>query len=145
MKNGDKLVFLHSTEDPQTSDDTRLAVGLRMLGILPDNQAPFVRTVELIEGNLIRVSIWAFQAESPCGRYKTHEMIKAWRDAQWRARNPEHPFAYVQTALRCLDTTRQEITDAGQLLLIRQGDRTALLHENATPEEKAPIMARLTA
>lgn len=71
----------------------QLIAALTALGILLDEECPYLETRGLIEPRERRLVIWTLKAQSECGRFNTRKMIVARHDLHWTTRNAEHPFA----------------------------------------------------
>lgn len=113
------------------TSNTCLAAALTAVGIgLADK--PFMKLV----GDGIRGerTVWFFETASPCGKYKTTELIAAWNDDSWHLANSEHPFAYIKCALinreRLVDKIKQDIPVA----CIRRRGKVAFLPLNSSPK-----------
>ena len=67
------------------TSNTALAAALSAVGI-PLAEKPFVRVVgDGIRGERV---VWFFDPQSPCGKYRSTELIAAWSDNAWHLANP---------------------------------------------------------
>ena len=120
--------------------NTSLAAALTAVGI-PLSAKPFLKVV----GDGIRGerTMWFFEAQSPCGKYKTKELIAAWGDDAWHLANPEHPFAYIKCALsnreRLVDKVKQDVP----LACVKRRGKIAFIPLNATAQEQDMFMRKL--
>ena len=91
--------------------NTALAAALTAVGIPLAEQKAFIKVVG--DGVRGERTMWFFEAQSPCGKYKTKELIAAWGDDAWHLANPEHPFAYIKCALsnreKLVDKVKQDV------------------------------------
>lgn len=72
------------------TDDLELAMALLALGISP---APGMKW------NRTGPRRFLFMAGDPLARFQTGALTLAWRQADWWAKHPEHPFAYLMCAV----------------------------------------------
>jgi hypothetical protein len=76
--------------------NTELAAALAAVGIPMDPICP----IRILTGAGGDRHCFFFQEKSPCGNYKTDDLIRAWNDPDWHRTHPEHPFAYVKVAFK---------------------------------------------
>ena len=119
--------------------NTSLAAALTAVGI-PLSDRPFLKVVG--DGVRGERTMWFFDAQSPCGKYKTKELIAAWGDDSWHLANPEHPFAYIKCALsnreRLVDKVKQDVP----LACVKRRGKIAFIPLNATPQEQDMFMRK---
>jgi len=146
MQRGDKLIILRDVDtDPATSEIPNMVAALTALGIPLDSDCPYQETREMIDGKEQRVVTWVLKPVSACGRFETQDMLKAWTDADFTKRNPEHPFAYIKAAFENRAKISAQSASQSPLALIRKGKRIALIPFDATPERREHLLAELAA
>ena len=122
------------------TSNTALAAALSAVGI-PLAEKPFVRVVgDGIRGERV---IWFFDPQSPCGKFRTSELIQAWSDNGWHLANPEHPFAYIKAALTNRESLVTKIKQDVPLACISRRGKFAFLPINATPQTEDLIFRYL--
>ena len=120
--------------------NTPLAAALTAVGI-PLSDRPFLKIV----GDDVRGerTMWFFDAQSPCGKYKTKELIAAWGDDAWHLANPEHPFAYIKCALtnreRLVDKVKQDVP----LACVKRRGKIAFIPLDATQQVQDMFLRKL--
>lgn len=120
--------------------NTSLAAALTAVGI-PLSEKPFLKVV----GDGIRGerTVWFFEPQSPCGKYKTKELIAAWGDDAWHLANPEHPFAYIKCALsnreRLVDKVKQDVP----LACVKRRGKIAFIPLDASPRTEEMFLRYL--
>lgn len=132
----------HVLGEGNASNDM-LVAALAALGIEPDASKVSSMVVGdgiKGEGNLT----YYFAERSSCGQYATHEMIKAWEDDDWHAKNPEHPFAYIKCALLNLAEIQERNRKDIPLAKIRQGKKFALIGLNSSAGFEDRMLSRLS-
>jgi hypothetical protein len=144
MEKGDQLCILRDhSEDPRSSEITRLVAALVALGIPLDPECGYIETREIVNGWEQRVVTWTLRARSDCGRYDTRRMIAAWSDDAWIKAYSEHPLAYLKAALGNLEAIGAQMKRQAPLALIRKGTRIALIPFDATPERREQLLTAL--
>ena len=144
MQKGDKLVIIREVDtDPLTSDVTRMIAALAALGILLDEDCPYQDTREMVAGAEQRVITWVLKARSECARFNTHEMIVAWNDPDFAAKQPEHPFGYIKAAFKNYSRALEFVEGQIPLALLRKGRRMALIPMDASVERRDELIAAL--
>jgi len=93
-------------------------------------------------GEITRV--YAMDAVSLDGKHKTKDLVNAWRGGdRWIKENPEHPFAYIMSAMKCrkrlLDGIKQDLP----LERVSSGESHAFMHPNCSAEDEAKLLAEL--
>ena len=122
--------------------NTILAAALAAVGIpFHDNRA-----FSQVHGDGISSggrTTWYFQEQSDCGKFKTAELIKAWEDKEWHARNPEHPFAYIKVAFENHSRLVDKLKQDAPLGMVRRRGKIALVSLNASQRTQDLIFRRL--
>jgi hypothetical protein len=122
------------------TSNTALAAALSAVG-LPVAAKPLVRVVgDGIRGERV---IWFFEPQSPCGKYKTSELITAWSDNSWHMANPEHPFAYIKAALVNRESLVTKIKQNVPLACISRRGKFAFLPLDASPQTEDLFLRHL--
>lgn len=119
--------FIHL--QPLETNNTKLAAALSAVGIPLRKDNP----VQLITGERKDSHCFFFEEKSPCGEYKTSELIKAWDDAAWHMRNPEHPFAYLKVAFENQERLTDYIRRGTRIATVTKGSKIGFLSLNASP------------
>jgi hypothetical protein len=145
MQKGDQLCILRT--EVKTEADVlnllRLVGALTALGIVLDDDCPYLETRELLESRERRVVTWTLKARSICGQHEARKLIEAWHDPGWAAQNPEHPFAYIRTAFQNSSLLNAEVARLAPVALIRKGQRFALVPFDATAERRHELLNAL--
>jgi hypothetical protein len=130
--------FLDSVSELKTGN-TDLAASLCACGIPLRRVTPIQRFV----GDHGERYIFFFEHASPCGLYKTRELMLAWDDPAWHEKHPEHPFAYLKVAfenkMRLLDYIKAKVPIA----CVEQRGKTAFISVNATDDLQKRVFDRL--
>ena len=71
------------------------------------------------------------------------ELRRRFEDLAWCEQNPDHPIAYMRVLFEKLTQLRASLRAMKPLLKIRQGRATALIPADASPEDKARLLAQL--
>ena len=120
--------------------NTSLAAALTAVGI-PLSEKPFLKVVG--DGVHGERTVWFFEPQSPCGKYKTRELIAAWGDDAWHLANPEHPFAYIKCALsnreRLVDKVKQDVP----LACVKRRGKIAFIPLDASPRTEEMFLRYL--
>jgi hypothetical protein len=120
--------------------NTALAAALTAVGIQLAEK-PFIKTVG--DGIFNERTIWFFEPASPCGKYKTKELIAAWSDDAWHAANPEHPFAYIKCALSNRERLVDKVKQGVPLACVRRKGKIAFIPLNADLRTEELFMRQL--
>jgi hypothetical protein len=121
------------------TDETALAAALLTVGIplLPDK--PFNR----YEGDDSRV-VFFFAESSPCGKFRTEELVAAWADLDtWNRQFPDHPFSYAAGAVKNLRHLVTFIKRGTAQVVMKHGDKFAVIRADAPTAEADKIISRL--
>jgi hypothetical protein len=132
-------LYLQGGSPGLETTNTNLAAALCAVGIPLRKKTP-VRVVAGPKGD--RYTFF-FEASSPCGIYKTHELMRAWDDAAWHDKNPEHPFAYLKVACdnekRLLDYIKRRVPIAA----VVKGSKIAFLSLHAPDAVQRAVFREL--
>ncbi len=119
--------------------NTKLAAALSACGIRLRATNP----VKNLIGDRGDQLCFFFEDVSPCGQYKTEELIKAWDDKEWHEKHPEHPFAYLKVAFnnneRLTDYARKGIPTVA----VAHGSKVAFLSLNASDVLQKKVFTEL--
>jgi hypothetical protein len=122
------------------TSNTALAAALSAVGISLAEK-PFVRVVgDGIRGERV---VWFFEPQSPCGKYRTSDLISAWSDNDWHRINSEHPFAYIKAALMNRESLVTKIKQDVPLACISRGGKFAFLPLDASPSTEEQFLRYL--
>lgn len=121
------------------TSNTKLAAALTAVGIPLRKNNP----VKIITGDSGEKRCFFFAPVSPCGMYKTHELIRAWNDPEWHLKNPEHPFAYVKVAFDNFERLRDYIKQGVPTVCVKKGHKFAFLSLNAPDSLQQQVFSRL--
>jgi len=126
--------FIHGTN----TSDIRLVSALTAMGIKCDDKTPSGALV----GNGSSVRIWRVSDQSNCGKWKTSDLIRWWRDNTFHVTNPQHPFAYVKCALWNHKQLVTAIKGDRPLVLVEKGESFAYLHPDCSSETERQILSQ---
>ena len=151
MKEGQTIRFIRGEGAPLQSPTLGLVAAALTSGIRFSSDKPLLDTVEEREGEVVREFAWSFDDRSavvfrPNFREETlsmEELRRRFEDLAWCGQNPDHPIAYMRVLFEKLTLLRTNLRAMKPLLKIRQGRSTALIPADASPEEKARILAEL--
>jgi len=122
-----------------STTDLALAAALAALGIPFDDNHPVVSTKSTKGEHFV----FLFKAVSNCGKFHTHDMLKAWECETWHTENPEHPFAYVSCAFKNREALLDKVKQSAPLIVVPKGDKLAIISANASPELQTAIFSKL--
>lgn len=121
--------------------NTDLAAALASVGIPLVKECPVRVMTGAVKGG--SRYCFFFESQSPCGNYKTDELIKAWDDKEWHRQHPQHPFAYVKVAMqnraRLLDYVKSQVP----IFVAEKNGKIAFLSLNASPATEQAVFQRL--
>lgn len=124
----------------QTYSTTSLALAAALSAVgIPFGEIPFIKS-RSVKGEHYT---FLFADASPCGKYRTSELMKAWESPTFHEENPEHPFAYVSCAFRNREALLDKTKADAALVVIEKAGKLAILSENASPELQTKIFAKL--
>jgi hypothetical protein len=121
------------------TNDLALAAALAAMGI-PFASLPFVHSKSAKGGDSY---LFFFKDVSECGKYRTGELSKAWNDAEWHTKNPEHPFSYVLCAFKNREALLDKVKQSAPLVVIEKAGKMAIVSANASPELQTAIFSKL--
>ena len=143
MKQGDKLYQIKDGNSPFSSQNTLLVCALLTLGAQLDNTQPFQELREVdSEGKPKRSVVWLLAEKTASGE-QVKDLAMHWRDSEWIKANPEHPLAYVKSALENYRQLIAAVKSAVPLSVVRRGKKMVLIPENATAERRAELIGML--
>lgn len=112
---------------------TRIRAAFHVAGVLP------IEHTEWLDSDPAHVGRFVYDA------FQARELEPDWRDADFRAANraadPER--AAVADAFAVLDLLRAELAKLVPLMVVRKGQKRALIPIDATPEEEARLLSRI--
>lgn len=121
--------------------DSHLAAALMAIGIAPCGAEPV--TVVTFADRPGESFQFTLSGVSACGRYKTRDMLAAWREGEaWIDRHPEHPFAYAMACAKNYAAILRYIKRAERQVWLQRGRSIAMLPLNASAELEARILGR---
>lgn len=136
---GKEGTFIADTSGGTTN--TLLAAALSAIGIPFSTRASSIVTGDSIAGSG-RIT-WYFEPRSACGQYSTAELINAWDDKGWHARNPEHPFAYIKCAMQNYSRLIDHLKHDVPIGLVKHRGKIALVSLNASQSLQDSIFRKL--
>jgi hypothetical protein len=130
------MIHLASLE----TSNTKLAAALTAVGIPLKKEKP----VQIITGakGPDRVAFF-FEPISPCGLYKTKELMLAWDDERWHVRNPEHPFAYLKVAFQNMERLTDYCRKGTPIAFVQKGSKLAFLSLKASDDLQKKVFKEL--
>jgi hypothetical protein len=151
MKEGQTIRFVRGDGSPLQSPTLGLVAAALASGARFASDKPLLDTVEEREGEALREFAWSFDDRStvvfrPQFREETltlDELRRRFEDLAWCEQNPDHPIAYMRVIFEKLTHLRASLRAMKPLLKIRQGRATALIPADASPEDKARLLAQL--
>lgn len=114
---------------PLETHNTKLAAALCAVGIPLRKETP-VRLMTGIKGG--DSHCFFFQPQSPCGNYRTVELIQAWSDPAWHRAHPEHPFAYLKVAFDNQERLNDYIRNGTRIAIVEKGSKFGFLSIHAS-------------
>jgi hypothetical protein len=84
-----------------------------------------------------------FQEISPCGQFKTKELILAWNDEDWHTRNPHHPFAYIKVAFQNKEALTDYVNKQVPTYCADKNGKLAFLPITASAELEKKVFQKL--
>jgi|TARA_R110002167_G_scaffold82978_1_gene226011 hypothetical protein len=143
-KEGDAVVSLGGEMDEANFDtrDSYLAAALMSLGIAPVGSEPVrIVTREHLSGEQYQ---FYFNPVSNCGKFRTREMLAAWREGTaWVEKNPDHPFAFAMAAVWNYRDLLRFIKGKAPYAWISQGRSIAMLPLDASAGLQEKILGRM--
>lgn len=119
--------------------NTKLAAALCAVGIPLRKNVP----VRRITGDRGDQLCFFFEENSPCGLYRTGPLIKAWDDAAWHQKNPEHPFAYLKVAFQNWERLRDYAKNSVPIAAVQHGSKIAFLSLHASDALQKKVFTEL--
>jgi hypothetical protein len=120
-------------------DEALLATALRSVGVSLHEAIPFKVTQECD----VTAWHWLFSVTSKCGTYKTAQLVKWWRDAEWLAANATHEWAVIHRVLTNHATCAREIRETQPRIILRRGAVVVEMPANASDEYRAFIIGQI--
>ena len=119
--------------------NTKLAACLAACGISLRAHNP----IRKVLGDCRDQTAFFFEPISPCGNYKTAELIAAWDDKSWHLKNPEHPFAYLKVAMDNMERLRDFVRKGIPTIAVEKGSKVAFLSLDASDDLQKTVFTRL--
>lgn len=119
--------------------NTDLAAALASVGIPLQKTCP----VRILTGHGGDRHCFFFEDQSPCGQFKTEELIKAWDDKEWHRNHPKHPFAYVKVAFQNRARLLDYVKGGTPIAVIEKHSKLAFISLNASPATEQKIFKKL--
>ncbi len=150
----DKVKFLRGDGDPRKALSRGPLAAVLACGLPFADQRPLLDFVEDVNGELRRRHTWALDGSAtvtfrlPGGpeTIEANEVIRRFNDDDWCIQNPHHPLAYMRAMfdkLRDIQDTLKAMPEYPFRKVPGRGTSFALIPANATPEEKAAILAAM--
>lgn len=134
------MIHLGSLE----TTNSKLAAALCAVGIPLRKQRGDLKPVQIVTGGKggDRVAFF-FEDQSPCGAYKTKELMLAWENEHWHRNNPEHPFAYLKVAMENLERLNEYCRKGTPMAYVTRGSKIAFLSLNAPDQLQQKVFTEL--
>ena len=132
------LIHLQSTPQNETTNSD-LAAALTACGIPLKKDCP----VRILTGHGGDRHCFFFEDQSPCGNYKTAQLIVAWDDKEWHRKHPEHPFAYIKVAFQNRARLRDYIKGGTPIFVAEKHGKLAFLSVHCLPETEKKVFDKL--
>ncbi len=151
MKEGQTIRFIRGEGAPLLSPKLGFVAAALTSGARFSSDKPLLDTVEEKDGAAAREFAWSFDDRStivfrPKFREEAlsiEELRTRFEDLKWCEQNPDHPITYMRLMWEKLTDLKTALRQMKPLLKIRQGRSTAFIPADASPEEKARILAQL--
>lgn len=131
--------FAQLASDSTETTNTDLAAALAAVGIPLRKNNP----VRLLTGHGGERKAFFFEETSPCGKFRTLELIRAWNDKEWHRQHPEHPFAYIKVAMQNRQRLLDYVRSATPIFVAEKHGKMAFLSVNASPELEQKVFRKL--
>jgi hypothetical protein len=120
--------------------NTKLAAALSAVGIPLRKNVPVRLMTGVSRGD---THCFFFEEQSPCGQFKTDELIKAWSDPEWHRQHPEHPFAYLKVSFDNMERLTDYIRKGTRTAAVTKGRKIAFLSLHAPDPVQKLVFAEL--
>lgn len=121
------------------TSNTELAAALASVGIPLKKECP----VRILTGHGGDRHCFFFEEISPCGQFKTGELIQAWHDPEWHKAHPRHPFAYVKVAFKNKHHLTDYVRKGVPIAVEEKSGKLAFLPLNASDELQKKVFQKL--
>ena len=147
FKPGQRIDFLKDDQPPLKSPNTDLISHWLTCGGELLKEDPYSQTVEQTDNGPKTVTTWlvngdklvAFDEES----VNFEEFRRRWMSKDWCMANPDHPIAYLRSARDNAVALKAWIKTQKPSVLIRRGNRVAVIHPDLPEARKNQILAEL--
>ena len=148
MREGDEkegpVVTIGGEHDEANFDtrDSYLAAALMAMGIEPVAGEPVrIITREHLSGGQYQ---FFFKPVSDCGKFRTRDMLKAWREGEkWPEENPDHPFAIAMAAVWNYRDLLKFIKSKSPYGWVTRGRSVAMLPLNSSDDLQEKIFGEV--
>jgi hypothetical protein len=124
---------------PLETSNTKLAAALSAVGIPLRSESP----VRLMTGLRGDTHCFFFQEQSPCGQYRTIELIAAWDNKEWHLKHPDHPFAFLKVAFENAERLTDYIKKGTRIAAVTRGSKIGFLSLAASDTAQAIFFKEL--
>jgi hypothetical protein len=147
-----RLHILKDNESPLKSRNTAIVAAATTSGIELSGDRPFLHTIEEDPNTKQpkRQTVWClkdmeidFSPEFKAETITTAEFIRRFKDAEWRKNNPHHPIAYMAWFYETYMKLQEQIRENKPLLIVRRGNRLALVPQGADAALRDRILSLL--
>lgn len=150
MKPGQSIEFLRDQESPLKSTNTRVIAAALSCGCKPAEQA-YSDTVEETPEGPKRVVTWimdgdekaVFEPIAEREELSFSEVRKRFVDRQWCIDHPNHPISYIRAYYDNLNSLLDFVRQQKPMVLIRRGNKTAVIPADVSDERRQKILAML--
>ena len=149
MKAGQTIHWLKDDKAPLASPNTPLVSAWLTCGGQLLSECGFSDTIEAVDGEQKRTVTWMidgdFSVEFPDFRETVdfEEFRRRWNDVEWFKANTEHPIAYLVQFSSNLRKLRDWLKQQKPAVLVKRGNRTAVIPADCTEARKKQILAEL--
>ena len=127
--------------EPVQTCDIRLAASLLSIGVKPETSALGLKLA--LPNQSASQRFITFKAKSDDGKYRTRELIDAWREGLgWIEKNPDHPWAYC---MACMMNHRDMLIGIKQeetFSFLQKGNSVAMLRNDCDSVTEEKILGR---
>lgn len=150
MKPGQSIEFLRDQEPPLKSTNTRVIAAALSCGCKPAEQA-YSDTVEETPEGMKRVVTWIMDGDAKAvfepikerEELSFSEVRSRFVDRQWCIDNPNHPISYIRAYYDNLNSLLDFVRQQKPMVLIRRGNKTAVIPADVSDERRQKILAML--
>ena len=149
---GRKIALVRDDRSAVGSANTRMIEAALACGYKKACDEWFTDLIEQTPTGPKRQVTWLIAGDVPAefllpnGRTETlafGDFRARWKDLEWCRANPDHPIAYLRFASDIGAQLRRQLKSMTPAVIMRNGNRSAVIPANATPEEIAEAKAHI--